>query len=198
MVVVTRTVNRSTKFYWNWNSSSRSTGAIQVEPILEETRKGGKGGIRNFVPPKNCYIATLLHRYIATSLHRYIATYIATLLHCYTIATHVQICPNPSSLSMGHPWNRSKSIFLLLHCYIATSLHTFLHRYIATRCYIATLLYRYIATFRGEFFDCPLFSNFLVSSWTDGKGRGDGQKCRYTTRLSWTSFYLMHKLSCCT
>ena len=149
--------------WWGWvlqykRVMVRSGGRL----VLEETRKGGKGGIRNFVPPKNCYIATLLHRYIATSLHRYIATYIATLLHCYTIATHVQICPNPSSLSMGHPWNRSKSIFL--HCYIATSLHTFLHRYIATRCYIATLLYRYIATFRGEFFDCPLFSNFLVSS----------------------------------
>ena len=69
---------------------------------------------------------------------------------------------DPSSLSMGHPWNRSKSIFL--HCYIATSIHTFLHRYIDTRCYIATLLHRYIATFRGEFFYCPLFSNFLVSS----------------------------------
>ena len=69
---------------------------IKLEVIMTTTRKGGLGGIRNFVPPKNCYIATLLllHRYIATSLHRYIARYIATCyLHCYILGNNFSIAP---------------------------------------------------------------------------------------------------------
>jgi hypothetical protein len=119
---------------------------------LEETRKGGKGGIRNFVPPKNCYIATLLHRYIATSLHCYIHRYIATLLHdCYTR-------PNLSKSIILKYGASVKSIEIhlptLLHCYIATYISTSLHRYTLLHRYIAISLHCYIS---GRIFRLPPF-----------------------------------------